>query len=81
MKVQEPRPVLMSKKNKNDLDSLEQRMQATAKSAPMLLFMEFKCPFCDELNVMAKALSSEYVLCSNSSCRRVIQIKNHEDVA
>tara|TARA_Y100000780_G_scaffold232581_1_gene267319 strand:+ start:12270 stop:12515 length:246 start_codon:yes stop_codon:yes gene_type:complete len=81
MKAQQPRPVAMSKKNKNDLGSLEQRMQATAKSAPMLIFMEFECPFCEELNVMAKSLSSEYVLCSNSSCRRVIQIKNHDEVA
>lgn len=56
-------------------------MKAKAVSAPKLLFLEFYCPFCGEDNVLAKWIKTEYVLCSRSSCRRVIQIENLEEVA
>ncbi|MCO4753707.1 MAG: hypothetical protein KC478_04460 [Bacteriovoracaceae bacterium] len=72
----------MSKGNKeNYLHPLEMKMKVKAISAPRLLFFEFDCPHCERKNVMAKAMTSEYVLCSSSSCRRLIHIENFDDVA
>jgi hypothetical protein len=55
--------------------------KAQAFSTPYLLFFQFTCPHCQEHNVIGKSQKQEYLLCSNSVCRKVIILENYKDIA
>lgn len=56
-------------------------MKAQAVSNKHLLFFQFQCPHCDHLNVMGKTNVQEYLICSSSTCKRVIILENYQDIA
>lgn len=71
----------MSKNKDKNLYDLSEHMMAMASSSNMLVFYQFECPHCKTLNVYSKENKKEVVLCSNKGCRRIIIIKNFNDVA
>ena len=74
-----------SMNNKFKKDDVETRFiqgkKANAFSTPYLLFFQFTCPHCNEQNVMSKSQKHQYLLCSNSVCRKVIILENYKDIA
>jgi hypothetical protein len=46
-----------------------------------LLFYQFVCPYCKELNLVGKTKKDKVVLCSANGCRRPIQLNNIDQVA
>ncbi len=74
--------ILMNKKENTQTYSIESfGMKAQAVSNKYLLFFQFQCPHCNHLNVMGKTNVQEYLICSNSTCRRVIILENYLDIA
>lgn len=69
------------RKSKNKEFNLEESLSVNASSSSILLYYTFSCPHCHNLNVNAKAFKSKVVLCSESGCRKMIIIKNFQDVA
>lgn len=61
-----------------DLDS---KLRTKASSSRMLLFYQFQCPHCRQLNVYAKNYKREIVLCSSTGCKKMIIIDNFKDIA
>ncbi len=70
----------MNKKDSNKNHS-EAALRTIVKSDSKLLFYEFNCPHCNEVNVFAKSYKQEMVLCSNSACRKMIIIDNYKEIA
>ena len=72
----------MTQKNKkNNEINLEKSMSTNAESSKMLLFYQFQCPHCDQMNVLSKEYRQNVVLCSSTGCRKMIIIDNIKDIA
>ena len=71
----------MIRENNKNLAPLDKQMRVKASSSSQLLFFQFKCPYCGEYNVRAKASATQTTLCSRSFCRKVIHIENFKEVA
>jgi transcription elongation factor Elf1 len=72
----------MQNKQKNEIYSLGVwGKKATAITNKHLLFFQFECPHCHQLNVMGKTNVQEHLICSNSSCKRIIILENYQDIA
>lgn len=46
---------------------------------PRFLFLTFKCPYCELINVLNKKYRRTEVVCTNLSCRRVISLELNSD--
>lgn len=68
-------------KHSDEIININEKMKVEAKSAERLLFYQYRCPFCDSLNVRSKDQQDEFVLCSNRGCRRMLRLINIKDVA
>ena len=66
---------------KEAISSIEEDMKVEAKTGEMLLFYQFNCPHCGNLNVSAKNYKKEITLCSHTGCRKIIIIANYQDIA
>lgn len=71
----------MVRENNKNLATLGKQMSVKASSSSKLLFLQFKCPYCGEQNVRAKASATPSTLCSRSFCRKIIYIENFKEVA
>lgn len=70
----------LKKKTNSDIN-LDFQLRTKASSSRMLLFYQFQCPHCSQLNVYAKNYKREIVLCSSTGCKKMIIIDNFKDIA
>ena len=61
--------------------NIKESNRTVAHSDKILLFYQFECPHCENLNISSKDYKQEVVLCSNTACRKVIVIENIKDIA
>ena len=72
----------MSNKKTNFLTiQMEKKAKTNASSSKMLLFFNFECPHCGTLNVYAKSIKKEVIICSHRGCKKMIIINNFQDIA
>lgn len=57
-----------------------EQFEVEAISNPILLFYQFRCPHCGVLNVTAKDYKSRVTRCSHGGCRKIIVIKNFDEI-
>jgi transcription elongation factor Elf1 len=68
-------------KPSDEIININEKMKVKAQTAERLLFYQYKCPFCDSLNVRSKDQKDEFVLCSDRGCRKMLRLMNIKDVA
>jgi len=71
----------MAIKPETNILNLNEIMKVQVYTADRLLFYQYQCPFCDLLNVRSKDFKDEFVLCSDTGCRKMIRLMNIKDVA
>lgn len=70
---------MSANKNKTNLELWGKKVRAITDKH--LLFFQFECPHCKCFNVTGKTNVQEYLICSNSSCKRIIILENYKDIA
>lgn len=68
-------------KHSDEIININEKMKVKAQTADRLLFYQYRCPFCDMLNVRSKDQRDEFVLCSDRGCRRMLRLMNIKEVA
>lgn len=71
----------MTMKPEDNILNLNDIMKVKVYTAERLLFYQYRCPFCSLLNTRSKDFRDEFVLCSDTGCRKMIRLMNIKDVA
>lgn len=74
-------PLSMGVNSKSNLLNLDDKIKSQIRTQSRLLFYEYNCPHCGFLNTRSKDMRDEYVLCSDSGCRKIIWLENIKDIA